>query len=789
MKLRLGLTLLTGAFLFTADAGAAERVLLAPAGAGIPALAARSGSSLPAPLPAIAKETAPGTIARLRAAAARDGQVRVIVGYKVPFAAEAELNPTQVEQQRQEIAAAADRLRTRYGAAGQAGGIETFDSIPFATVTVTQNQLGQLLNDPDILTVTEDVEAKPQLTHSVPFIGVPGAWKAGATGKGQVVAIIDYGTETSHPFLRDRMAGTSKVIYEASVDRVCIRYTSTSGYCGDVLTQGPGTASKLNPSYPSHGTAVAGIIVGQRPASGSDPELSGVAPDARLMAFRVQSGFSSELIKALAKIYELRGQYNIAAVNTSMGLVNFSAGTCDAYWPALAAIIGNLRAAGIPTVAPAGNNASIGIMAGRTGTTDRLLAPACISSAISVGAVTASLKSGPVNGQVDDYAGKTFPCSVPQPIKVDEVACFSNTSPELSFLAPGFPIDTSTVNGSYGTLAGTSAAAPHVAGAIAVLRSGVPAASVEQILDALRITGKQIRDYRTGLSTPRIDVARALAYLQAGGKPAIGYTSTGDGLGMVSFSPAGSLAFCSANCTSAFAPGTRVTMTARPSPGMQFLGWNSEGGECQGTSPICTLTIGKQVTLVSAGFGKVPAPASYKLSYARGGAGGGTLTASVNGAQLPCIGASCSTTQPGGTLITLAARPDDGSTFAGWSGACTGTAPSCSFALRADSTVTASFEKQAASQVSLLVTSAGKGTLSARLNGQSVACTVTGCTATGAPGSVLTVTATPAEGAMFAGWSGVCSGSAPTCNVTLSTNGRIAMATFKPRPGSLASAR
>jgi hypothetical protein len=62
----------------------------------------------------------------------------------------------------------------------------------------------------------------------------------------------------------------------------------------------------------------------------------------------------------------------------------------------------------------------------------------------------------------------------------------------------------------YRFLSGTSMAAPHVAGAWAVLKSKKPSASVNEILNALRSTGQPITDSRNGLTLPRIDVAAAL---------------------------------------------------------------------------------------------------------------------------------------------------------------------------------------------------------------------------------------------------------------------------------------
>ena len=76
------------------------------------------------------------------------------------------------------------------------------------------------------------------------------------------------------------------------------------------------------------------------------------------------------------------------------------------------------------------------------------------------------------------------------------------------------------------------------------------------------------------------------------------------------------------------------------------------------------------------------------LSAAAAGTGNGTIT----GSGINCPGV-CSQIYPTGTAVVLTATPAaDGSTFAGWSGACTGTGP-CNLTMSSDRAVTATFDQ------------------------------------------------------------------------------------------------
>jgi hypothetical protein len=149
-----------------------------------------------------------------------------------------------------------------------------------------------------------------------------------------------------------------------------------------------------------------------------------------------------------------------------------------------------------------------------------------------------------------------------------------------------------------------------------------------------------------------------------------------------------------------------------------------------------------------------------------------TLTVTVSGAgtvsggSISCPG-TCSQTAAPGTVVALTAHPASGFSFSGWSGACTGTG-ACSVTLSDDTTVTATFAKNP----TLTVTVSGSGTVS----GASISCPGT-CSQTSAPGTGVGLTAHPASGFSFAGWSGACSGTG-ACSVTLSSD-KTVTATFK----------
>ena len=140
---------------------------------------------------------------------------------------------------------------------------------------------------------------------------------------------------------------------------------------------------------------------------------------------------------------------------------------------------------------------------------------------------------------------------------------------------------------------------------------------------------------------------------------------------------------CGGVCTANVTAGTAVVLTAiTPSSGI-FGGWT---GACTGSSSTCSLTVSSALT-TTATFDGV-----FTLSIGRGG--NGTVTGTPQGAfntSISC-GSSCSAKFPQGTAVTLSATPGNTGKFVNWTGACSGTTPTCTVTISKDTQVQANFK-------------------------------------------------------------------------------------------------
>lgn len=222
-------------------------------------------------------------------------------------------------------------------------------------------------------------------------------------------------------------------------------------------------------------------------------------------------------------------------------------------------------------------------------------------------------------------------------------------------------------------------------------------------------------------------------------------SKSGSGNGTVSSSPTG--INCGADCTEVYDRGTVVTLSASPAAGSRFSSWS---GGCTGTgSCVVTMDAAKSVTATF-----VP---TYSLTASKAGSGIGAITSSPVGIN---CGSDCSETYDSGTVVTLTATPAAGSRLSGWSGACTGTG-TCAVTMDAAKSVTATFIQTYSLTISR--TGSGSGTVTSSPAG--IDCGAD-CSEVYDTGTTVTLTAAPAAGSWFSGWSGACSGTG-SCAVTM----------------------
>ena len=276
------------------------------------------------------------------------------------------------------------------------------------------------------------------------LIGAPSLWGSGYDGQGVVVASLDTGVDPYHVDLAGRWRGGTNSWFDPY---------------GEYGTPADSTG---------HGTQTMGLMVG---GDGGGTAI-GVAPGAQWISAKIFDSSGTGTFSAIHAAYQWvmdpDGNPNTndapQVVNNSWGLVD-QVGQCVTEFQQDLDI---LRAVSIALVFSGGNAGP------STGTS---LSPANNPQNLSVGAVDE-------NSAVPSYSSR------------GPSACDGGVYPTL--VAPGDNVRTSdtTLGGllpaSFTTVYGTSFAAPHVAGAIALLKSAVPAATADQIETALRDTARDL---------------------------------------------------------------------------------------------------------------------------------------------------------------------------------------------------------------------------------------------------------------------------------------------------------
>jgi subtilisin len=425
---------------------------------------------------------------KLREKAQKKGTVSVIVKVRAAFRPEGQISSAaEVLAQRTGIGEAQDQMLSwlRYVPSS----LKRYKYIPSIAASVDATGLEQLQASSEALDISEDKPMRLALAESLPRIGAPRAWAGGFKGSNKTIAVLDSGVDKNHPWL------AGKVVSEA-----CYSTNNSAEMYSSLCPGGVAESTDPDSGVPctvlggaencGHGTHIAGIAAGR----------AGVAYGANIISIKVMSRVddseacrgqapcllskSSDMIKALNRVFELRAVYNydIAAANISLAASDVSdlfPSHCDSVLAGMTEAINQLRSVNIATVVASGNDAS----------PDAIMFPACISSAVSVGATSDGSDPNAPN---------------------DTVPLFSNSASFLNLLAPGTLITSSVPGGGVAGGSGTSQAAAHVSGAWAMLKEKYPDATVDQVLSKLTSFGAPITDPRNGVTKPRIQIDAAL---------------------------------------------------------------------------------------------------------------------------------------------------------------------------------------------------------------------------------------------------------------------------------------
>ena len=284
-------------------------------------------------------------------------------------------------------------------------------------------------------------------------------WNLGYTGKGLLVYNYDTGICPEHPAIQNRFLAN-----HFPMDQ------SWYGYFKDFP----------NESNSNHGTHTLGTIVGEGLPSG---DTIGVAPGAYWMACDLVTSTVEELptLENIVAAYEwaLDSDNDSETTDDIPDVINNSwrwndnpdTVNCNDY---IRDLMNVLEAVGIANIFSGGN-------AGPNNTT--ISAPQRINTTIvntfSVGSVNANLNGNPIS-----YFSSRGPLQCP--------ANDSSLTIHPEVVAPGHDVRSSVGTNSYSTKSGTSMAAPHVSGAVLLLKEAFPELSGAEILTALYYTASDL---------------------------------------------------------------------------------------------------------------------------------------------------------------------------------------------------------------------------------------------------------------------------------------------------------
>lgn len=349
-------------------------------------------------------------------------------------------------------------------------------------VTIPASARTRLASIPGVALVYGNVRYSSLLDRSPQVISAPAIWGPSFTsaGNGMKIGVIDDGVDQRHPFF-----SAQGFAMPAGFPKGQTAFTTAKVIAARAFPpRSPGHAAASRPfdaEYSQHATHVAGIAGGDRLASAAGrSNVSGVAPSAYIGNYKVLTIPTDANVGLDGNAPEIVAGIE-AAVRDGMDVINLSLGEPEIEQRrdlVVQAINAAADAGVIPTIAAGNDFSEFG--RGSVGS------PGSAPKAITAAAVTKARR-------IADFSS-----SGPTPLS-------HQMKPDLS--APGVSILSSIpAPDLWANFSGTSMAAPHVAGAAAVLRQRHPGWTVAQVKSALVLTAEPV--YSDAANTTEVPTTR-----------------------------------------------------------------------------------------------------------------------------------------------------------------------------------------------------------------------------------------------------------------------------------------